>query len=47
MRTFATLIVLTSAVLLAACNTVHGVGQDAKSVGRVFTDHPDGPPKSH
>ena len=28
--------------LLAACNTVHGVGEDARSVGRVFSHDPDG-----
>jgi predicted small secreted protein len=31
-----------SAALVAACNTVHGVGEDARSVGRVFSHDPDG-----
>lgn len=33
--------------LLAACHTAHGVGEDVRSVGRVFTDHPDGAKTSH
>lgn len=32
-----------AALLLAACNTVRGAGEDARSVGRVFSDHPNGP----
>jgi predicted small secreted protein len=42
MRTITTLALLAGALLVAACNTVHGVGQDAKSVGRVFSHDPDG-----
>jgi predicted small secreted protein len=42
MRTITTLALLTSTLLLAACNTVHGMGQDAKSVGRVFSNDPNG-----
>lgn len=43
MRTITTLALLAGLALVTACNTVHGVGQDARSVGRVFTNHPDGP----
>ena len=43
MRTITTLALLASALLVTACNTVHGAGEDAKSVGRVFSSHPDGP----
>ena len=43
MRTITTLALLAGALLMTACNTVHGVGEDAKSVGRVFSNHPDGP----
>ncbi len=43
MRTITTLALLAGALLVAACNTVHGAGEDAKSVGRVFSSHPDGP----
>ncbi len=43
MRTITTLALLAGALLVAGCNTVHGVGQDARSVGRVFSSHPDGP----
>ena len=42
MRTFTTLMLLAGTLLIAACNTVHGAGEDARSVGRVFSDHPDG-----
>jgi predicted small secreted protein len=42
MRTITTLALLAGALLVTACNTVHGVGQDAKSVGRVFSHDPDG-----
>jgi predicted small secreted protein len=42
MRTIMTLALLASALLVTACNTVHGVGQDAKSVGRVFSHDPNG-----
>ena len=42
MRTITTLGLLAAALLVTACNTVHGAGQDAKSVGRVFSHDPDG-----
>ncbi|HEY0270922.1 MAG TPA: entericidin EcnA/B family protein [Sphingomonas sp.] len=38
---------LASAALVAACNTVHGVGEDARSVGRVFSHDPDGNEQQH
>jgi predicted small secreted protein len=48
MRRYVRLIPLAAVMLAVACNTVHGVGEDARSVGRVFTNHPDGPaPKDH
>ena len=34
---------LVALLLLAACNTVHGAGEDIRSVGRVFSSHPNGP----
>ncbi len=34
---------LLALLLLAACNTVHGAGEDVRSVGRVFSSHPNGP----
>ncbi len=43
MRTITTLALLAGALLVTACNTVHGIGEDARSVGRVFSDHPNGP----
>jgi predicted small secreted protein len=42
MRTITTLALLASALLVTACNTVHGMGEDAKSVGRVFSHDPNG-----
>jgi predicted small secreted protein len=36
------LALLAGALLVAACNTVHGAGEDVKSVGRVFSHDPDG-----
>jgi len=47
MRTITTLFMLASTLLLAACNTIHGAGQDAKSVGRVFSHDPDGDHRDH
>ena len=43
MRTITTLALLAGVLLVTACNTVHGIGEDARSVGRVFSDHPNGP----
>ncbi|WP_326521545.1 entericidin EcnAB [Sphingomonas abietis] len=37
-----TLALLASALLVAACNTVHGMGEDARSVGRVFSHDSNG-----
>lgn len=37
MRNFLTLVVLVGATLTAACNTVHGAGKDAKSVGKAVS----------
>ena len=34
---------LLALLLLGACNTVRGAGEDVRSVGRVFSSHPDGP----
>ena len=45
MRTSLIIAALASCVLIAGCNTVRGAGEDARSVGRVFTDHPDGEKK--
>ncbi len=42
MQKFTALILLTGALLVTGCNTVKGAGQDVKSVGRVFSDDPDG-----
>jgi predicted small secreted protein len=42
MRTITTLALLASAMLLAACNTVHGAGEDVRSIGRVFSHDPNG-----
>jgi predicted small secreted protein len=42
MRKIATLGLLASTMLLAACNTVHGAGEDIRSVGRVFSHDPNG-----
>jgi predicted small secreted protein len=47
MRTITTLFMLVGTLLLAACNTIHGAGQDAKSVGRVFSHDPDGNKQNH
>ncbi|PXA86809.1 entericidin EcnA/B family protein [Nostoc sp. 3335mG] len=47
MRTITTLALLAGVLLVTACNTVHGVGQDAKSVGRVFSHDPDGDHHNH
>ena len=46
MRTIVAAALLTGCLLIAGCNTVRGAGEDARSVGRVFTDHPDGPKKN-
>jgi predicted small secreted protein len=46
MRRIATLALLSAAFLVAACNTVHGMGEDVRSVGRVFSDHPNGDARS-
>lgn len=43
MRRCLTLLPLAALALLAGCNTVRGAGEDARSVGRVFTHHPNGP----
>lgn len=43
MRVSLRLALIAAALLMAACNTVHGVGEDARSVGRVFSSHPNGP----
>lgn len=40
-RTVATIGLLLASLLATACNTVKGAGEDAKSVGRVFSDHPN------
>ncbi len=42
MRMIAVAALLAGCLLAAACNTVRGAREDARSVGRVFTDHPDG-----
>jgi predicted small secreted protein len=42
MRKMMTAAMVAGFALLAACNTVHGVGEDARSVGRVFSHDPDG-----
>ena len=42
MRKTVALSLLALTVLTTACNTVRGAGEDVRSVGRVFTDHPDG-----
>ncbi len=42
MRKFTALIMLTGTLLITGCNTIKGAGQDVKSVGRVFSDDPDG-----
>jgi predicted small secreted protein len=34
---------LLACLLATACNTVRGAGEDARSIGRVFSSHPDGP----
>jgi predicted small secreted protein len=47
MRTITTLALLAGTLLVAACNTVHGAGEDAKSVGRVFSHDPDGHRQDH
>ncbi len=41
MRMIALSTLLVWSIALTACNTVHGAGQDVKSVGRVFSDHPN------
>jgi predicted small secreted protein len=46
-RRIVSLALLASIALVSACNTVHGVGQDASSVGRVFSKHPDGNTQTH
>ena len=42
MRKIVAVALLAGCLLAGACNTVQGAKQDAQSVGRVFTDHPDG-----
>lgn len=42
MKTITTLALLASALIVAACNTVRGAGEDARSVGRVFSHDPNG-----
>jgi predicted small secreted protein len=42
MRRLTYLALLASTMLLAACNTVHGAGEDIRSVGRVFSHDPNG-----
>jgi predicted small secreted protein len=42
MRILTTMALLASALLVAACNTVHGAGEDIRSVGRVFSHDPNG-----
>lgn len=41
-NTLALTLLAAALVATAACNTVRGAGEDAKSVGRVFTKHPNG-----
>jgi predicted small secreted protein len=41
-RNIASIGLLLAGLALVACNTVRGAGEDAKSVGRVFSDHPNG-----
>ena len=43
MRMIATLALVAGCLLAGACNTVQGAKQDARSVVRVFTSHPDTP----
>lgn len=41
MRKFLTLMVLTSGLALAACNTIEGAGRDVSSVGDKVSDLAD------
>lgn len=41
MRKILTLIVLTSGLALAACNTIDGAGRDVESVGNAVADAAD------
>lgn len=36
------LLLLVAVLACAGCNTVRGAGEDLRSIGRVFSDHPDG-----
>jgi predicted small secreted protein len=46
MRKIVGVVLLGLCVLTTACNTVRGAGRDVKSVGRVFSKHPNGPDES-
>lgn len=41
-RNIATIALLLGSLAIVACNTVKGAGEDVKSVGRVFSDNPNG-----
>ena len=41
-RNIATIGLLLASLAATACNTVRGAGEDAKSVGRVFSSNPNG-----
>ena len=41
MRNTTTLVVILASLTVTACNTVRGAGEDARSIGQVFSDHPN------